>query len=159
MPSYMKEIDGFTLDYSHIITSVELHNKLNEYLQKNRTKEEFEEILWGDEEKRTYKLYKIYEIDNKCSRKMMIKMLSDLKEITDAYDKATRPFPTAIMIALTILDMYLLRGPLSIHRLTLGVFYSYLVFFTLVFYFYMTSAIRELPMIEYGCLESSTWRV
>ena len=65
VPSFIERIDGFELNYAHVIRYLVEGSdaSLGKYVDESK----WHSLIWGDSKPTTYKLWKVYYLPNKCT--------------------------------------------------------------------------------------------
>jgi len=67
MNSYMEQIEGFEISAEAILESTGTYKTLESQLDAHVTREHLNELLWGDEPVRTYRLYRVNRFEHSCN--------------------------------------------------------------------------------------------
>lgn len=71
---------GFKLEHDSIYASAHVYEKIRKNLNEpSKPNEEINDLIWGSQKpKLPYKLWKINELENTCSKRMKAHLLADL---------------------------------------------------------------------------------
>ena len=67
MPSYLSQVQGFEIPYEPILTTTKVYETIKDQLAEKVETDMLRKLIWGDEEERTFRLFKVYEVRHKCS--------------------------------------------------------------------------------------------
>ena len=148
MPSYVNPVEGdFEIDYDLILESTLAYETLRESMDKpDISKDELNELFWGDRKARQFKLWQVEDFKHTCSPEVMANLKSDILTISDWYEQVVWSMPMTYLLIFVGLELYLYfwsRGK-RIFTLYLDLFYGYIYFLTIVHFFYTLHGINSI---------------
>ena len=127
--------------------STQAYDTLKENMDKpDISKDELNEMLWGDRKIRKFKLWQVEDFKHTCSPEVMENLKTDVQTITDLYEQIVMTLPMTYLLLFCGLELYLYfwsRGK-RIFELYLDLFYGYIGFLTMAHSLYTLHGVNSI---------------
>lgn len=157
MPSYLKQLNGFEIEYDDVLEYINSRSKPRRRPFDSVHPDLYNDLIWGKEEPRTFRAWKVYKMEHSCSNEKTIQLNDDLKTIIDFY-KFVCKIAVACMIPLLLLDIALLTlSGNYVRDLTLFLVYVFPLAPHLTMQLLFYNSMRGRNYLDYECLNQRLW--